>query len=570
MGHGQTESPGLPQHDADRRQNKGFASRGSPRRNSPSVQRRILLILPLAAAAGCARHATLVETGARDQILHFGNKDEPADLDPHINNANSTGNILWALFEGLVAASSDGVTVLPGIAERWEVSPDGLTYTFHLRENARWSNGAPLTSRDFLDSFMRILDPQLGCETAGYAFPIRGARAFLEGRSTDPSSVGIRAPDPRTFVILLDHPAPYLLALLTNFPFYPVYMPSLDAQGGRHQRGGPWTRPGVLVGDGPFTLGEWRPNAYVSVKRNPNFWDADRVRLREIRFYPTDDENAEERAFRAGQLHITAGLPKAKVDVYGAEHPQELHIEPVLVTFYLTFNISRAPFTDSRIRRAFSFAIDRERLVNAALGRLGTPAYAMVRPGTGGFTPTAGFRFDPAEARRLMADAGYPGGAGLPPVEFTLNSNTGVILAVGEVLQQMWAQNLGVRVALRSLEFKVYLSTDREKQFQLLIEKWWSVPDARDTLGLGVSGDPNNDSGASFRDYDAAFAESEGTVDQGGRRRAFDAMEAINAREVSYAPVYYMNRGFLVHPTVRGWRDNRAGWIDWRELYLVP
>ncbi len=535
------------------------------------MQRRHLLIFAWAlAAAGCARRGTPVETGARDQVLLIGNKDEPADLDPHINNADSTGNILGALFQGLVVLSNDGVTILPGMADRWDVSPDGLTYTFHLREEARWSNGEVLGSRDFLESFMRILDPQLGCETAGYAFPIRGARDFLEGRSTDPASVGLRAPDPRTFTILLEHPAPYLLGLLAYFPFYPVYMPSLDANGGRRQRGGPWTRPGVLVSNGPFTLAEWKPNAYVRVARNPRFWDAGRVRLREVRFYPTDDENTEERDFRAGQLHVTARLPKTKVAVYQAEHPGELHVVPILRTNFLTFNVARAPFTDSRVRRAFALAIDRERLVHAALGSLGTPAYSLVRPGTGGFTPANGFSFDPEEGKRLLAQAGYPGGAGLPPVEFTLNGNTGTTLEVAEVLERMWADNLGVRVSVLPVEFKVYLSTLREKQFQVLLDGWVSIPDPRDMLEVGVTGDPNNDSGARNRDYDEAFDASDRASDAAARRRAFDAMEAINAREASYAPLFYTNRGFLVHPDVRGWRDNPLLRIDWRELYLVP
>ena len=536
------------------------------------MQRRLLPLLVWALAAiGCGRHTTRVETGTRDQVLHIGNKDEPADLDPHINAAQSTGVILTALFQGLVVVANDGRTILPGMADKWDVSHDGLTYTFHLRGDARWSNGEPLTSRDFLDSFMRILDPQLGAENAGQAFPIRGARGFLEGRSKDPASVGMRAPDPRTFVISLDHPAPYLLGLLSVYPFYPVYMPSLDANGGRRQRGGPWTLPGALVSNGPFVLAEWKPNAFISVKRNPNFWDAGRVRLNEVRFYPTDDENTEERDFRAGQLHVTARLPKTKVDVYEAGHPNELHIVPILRTNYLTFNVNRAPFTDSRVRRAFSLAIDRERLVHATLGKLGTPAHAMVRPGTGGFALAEGFRFDPGEGRRLLAEAGFPGGAGLPPIDFTLNGNAGVTIALSEALQQMWVQNLGVRVTVHPLEFKVYLSTEREKQFQVLMEGWgYVVPDPRDMLELGVTGDPNNDSGASFPDYDAAFAASDSTGDEAARREAFNSMEAVDAREDFYAPLYYTNHGFLVHPSVRGWRDNPLEIIDWRELYLAP
>jgi oligopeptide transport system substrate-binding protein len=520
--------------------------------------------------AGCGRHGTAVESGARDQVLHIGNKDEPADLDPQINSANSTGTILSALFQGLVAMSNDGQTILPGMAERWEVSGDGLTYTFHLRENARWSNGAPLGSRDFLDSFMRVLDPQVGCEDAGYLFPVKGARAFLEGRSGDPATVGLSAPDARTFVIRLDHPAPYLMVLLTNFPLYPVYMPSLDAHGGRRQRGGAWTRPGELVSNGPFILKEWRPNAYIRVERNPNYWDAGRVRLREVWFYPTDDENAEERAFRAGQLHVTARLPKTKVAVYEAEHPAELHLLPTNRTSYLTFNVSRAPFTDPRVRRAFSSAVDRERLVRAALGGLGTPAHSLVRPGVGGFTPGVRFAFDPAGARRLLAEAGYPGGAGLPPVEFTLNGNTGVAVAVAEVLQQMWEQNLGVRVTVLPVEFKVYLSTLREKQFQVLLDSWFSAPDPHDMLELLLTGDPNNDAGASNAAYDSAVAASDAAPDAAGRWAAFDRAEAINAAEVYYAPMYFAYQGILVLPSVRGWRDNGSAWIDWRELYLEP
>jgi len=194
----------------------------------------------------------------------------------------------------------------------------------------------------------------------------------------------------------------------------------------------------------------------------------------------------------------------------------------------------------------------------------------MVRPGMGGFGPPRGFPFDPALARKLLAEAGYPGGTGLPAVEFTLNGNTGVTLEVGEVLQQMWMENLGVRVTVVPVEFKAYLSTLREKQFQLLMDSWLPLPDPSDILSMGVTSDPNNDSGASYRDYDAAFAASERTADPRIRNEAFKAMERINAREVFYAPIYYTNQAYLVQTSVRGWRDNPDEWIDWRELYLAP
>jgi oligopeptide transport system substrate-binding protein len=325
-----------------------------------------------------------------------------------------------------------------------------------------------------------------------------------------------------------------------------------------------------LVSNGPFTLSEWKPNSYIRVVRNPAFWDAGHIRLKEIRFYPTDDENTEERAFRAGQLNVTARLPKSKVAVYEAEHPEELHIAPILRTNYLAFNVGRKPFTDPRVRRAFSLAIDRERLVRAALGKLGSPAYSMVRPGTGGFTLPGAFRFDLAEARKQLAEAGFPGGAGLPPVEFTLNGNTGTTLDVAAVLERMWAENLGVRVTVLPVEFKVYLSTLREKQFQLLLDGWVAIDDPRDMLELGLGGDPNNDSGAIDPAYDEAFAAADRAGGRAGRQKAFETMEAIDSREVFYAPLYYGNRGFLVDRHVRGWRDNPGMRIDWRDLGLIP
>jgi oligopeptide transport system substrate-binding protein len=530
----------------------------------------VYIVALLLSAAGCSRRPTAVSEGNRDQVLLVGNKDEPADLDPHINEAISTGRILGSLFEGLVEYADDGQGVVPGAAESWEMSPDGLTYTFHLRPEARWSNGAPLTAQDFRDSFLRILDPHVGSETADYAFAIAGARDFLAGRFADPSRVGIEAQGAHTLVLRLNQPVPYLLKMLAWDPFYPVFMPSLDANGGRLQRGGPWERPGVMVSNGPFTLAEWRPNAFVRVVRNPNFWDAAHVRLKEVRFYPTDDEAAEERAYRAGQLHLTYTLPKTKVAVYENEDPAALHRIPVQRTNFIAFNVASGPFSDRRVRQAFSLAIDRERLARAALGDLGTPAHALVRPGTAGFMPGRRFPFDPPAAARLMEEAGFPGGRGFPAVELTLNGNGGTVLAVAEILQQMWAEHLGVRLQLRPLEFKVYLSVDRDRQFQVLLEGYGGVPDPHDQLSFGVSGDPNNDSGAANPAYDRAFAVSDRELDPGRRQVALDAVEAINAAEVYYAPLYYSDRAMLIRPSVQGWHDHAVAAINWRELYLQP
>ena len=530
-----------------------------------------VLLLGLVAAflpTGCSRQ-TAVQTGTREQVLHLGNTAEPADLDPHTNTASSTSRVLSALFEGLVVLGNDGQTILPGAAERWAVSADGLTYTFHLRAGAVWSNGEPVTARDFRESFLRLLDPQLGCELASFAGAVVGAGDFLAGKTNDPAAVGVTTPDERTVVMRLAYPAPYWLTLISYPQFYPVNLRSVDAGGGRRARGGAWTRPGRLVGNGPFMLAEWRPNSVLRVVRNPRYWDVARVRLNEVRFYPTDDENSDERSYRAGQLHVTARLPVPKVAVYRRDHADELHLTPQLRVNFLSFNVARPPFTDPRVRRAFALAIDRERLVAAALGALGTPAFAMTRPDTGGDTTPPAVRFDPAESRRLLAEAGFPGGVGLPKIEFTLNGNAGRTLTLGEVLQNMWAENLGARVSVASVEFKVYLNAVRTKQFQLLLDGWGSnVADPRELMQMGVTDDPNNDSGWGNREFDADFAAADHAETSARRGEIFNRMEARLAQASPYAPLYYTNAGFLVRPEVRGWRDNALGQIDWRTLWL--
>jgi oligopeptide transport system substrate-binding protein len=292
--------------------------------------------------------------------------------------------------------------------------------------------------------------------------------------------------------------------------------------------------------------------------------------LREVRFVPTDDEGAEERAFRAGELHATFRLPQPKVAAYAADHPAELHLQPILRTDFIAFNLQRAPFKDAHVRRAFSLAVDRVRLVHAALGQMGEAATTWVRPGTGGFQPTPRFGFDPAAAAAELAAAGYPKGAGFPVVELTLNGMTGAPLEVAEILQQMWKDNLGIRVELRPMEFKSYLAVDTAKDFQFLLEGYSTFPDPHDMLSWGARDDPNNDASVDDPEFERAYAASDRVRDPAQRLAACDAVEAINARQVYYAPLYYVNRASLLATSVRGWHDHGVAALTWRDLYLEP
>ena len=519
---------------------------------------------------GCSRHETDVDAGVRTQTLYFGNSAEPPDLDPHTNNASNVDWICSALFEGLVRLDNDGVTIHPGVAERWEISPDGLTYTFHLRADARWSNGDPVTADDFLAAFRRFLEPKLGCEGVNIIFPIVGARDYLEGRNKDFTSVGVKAPDPRTIVLHLQFRAPYFLTVLADSHLSPLYQPNLDRFNGRDQRGGKWTQPGNLVSNGPFVLTEWQPNVVLGVEKNPRYWYAARVRLNAIRFYPIEDVSTEERAFRTGQLHVTFTLPFNKLAAYTARHAPELRATPGRRGDYVTGGTRNPPFNDPRVRRAFSLAIDREHLTDTVLKGRGNPAFSFVPTGAGGYTFPPFSRYDPNEAKKLLREAGFPDGAGFPVVEYTLNSRSEDVLLLAQALQQMWQQTLGVKVSLAPTEFKVWLDLLRSKSFAITADDWsMGFNDPADMLALGVTNDPNDDAGWSSARYDAAFAAMQAALDETARRAAIATCEQILAEDVPYAPVFFSIHTHLVHPTVVGWHDNALQKIDWTAVSLA-
>ncbi len=529
--------------------------------------RRFLWLLVLAAALAGCRRATRVDTGARTEVLHIGNGAEPKDLDPQTGQSSVEYTLSTALFEGLVDLANDGRTILPGVAQSWELSADGRVYTFHLRPDACWSDGTPLTAGDFLYSFRRVFTPTLGCENALYGFAISGARDFAAGKNPSPDSLGLRAPDARTFVVRLDYRTPYFLYILAGAPFVPVPRAAVERFGGGQRPGTAWTRPGNLISNGPFTLAAWRPNRDLIVAKNPRYWDAARVRLHEIHFYATDSADAEERAFRAGELHVTFSLPVSRLDFYRRSGGGQLHVTPLLDTVYLLFNTTQPPFTDPRIRRAFSLAIDRDRLIPLALHEAGAPAQALTRPGTDDYQPPRFPAHDPAEARRLLAAAGFPGGAGLPPIEF--QTFRGFSSELAEMLQQVWQKELGVRATIAPQERNSYFDRLGEGKFQVAALGFFYAINAPETILLM----PLSDSRFNFARwrspaYDHAYAAAAMAARDSDRRGALDAMEGLIHAEAPYAPLYYVNQCYLVSPRVQGWRDNALGQIDWRELDL--
>ncbi|HND62785.1 MAG TPA: peptide ABC transporter substrate-binding protein, partial [Opitutaceae bacterium] len=341
---------------------------------TPRARRAGFALLLAAAAgfglAGCGR----TEADRGGAMLRISQRNEPTDLDPALATLPDDFFILRALSEGLVAPDPAGGTPVPAAAESWTVSADGRTYTFHLRPDGRWSDGEPVTADDFVASYRRLLTPATAAPKTALFDLVRGARDFAAGVTSDFDTVGFKATDPQTLVVTLERPAPRFLHYAASGPWLPAN-PRAVARFGRT-----WTRAGNFVGNGPFTLVEWSPHQRIVVRKNPAYHDAARVLLDGIQFVAFDNGDAEERAFRSGQVDVTMAVPFSKLDAYQRDQPDEVHRAPLAETRYLAFNTTKAPLNDVRVRRALSLALDRTRLVERVVRGGQEAAERMVPP----------------------------------------------------------------------------------------------------------------------------------------------------------------------------------------------
>jgi oligopeptide transport system substrate-binding protein len=528
----------------------------------------VSLVCIILLASGCGRRETQVQAGIRDQILYLGNGSEPRDLDPHIVNSYNDFNIVVALFEGLTGIDEVTSRPIPAAAERWETSADGLVWRFHLRSGARWSNGDVLTARDFVIGIHRALSPRLASEYAYVLFPIRNAQAFNAGQLADFSKVGVRASDELTLEITLARPTPYLAAAATLPAWFPAHRASIERLGQFDDRTVPWTRPENMVCNGPFLLNEWSPGSRVVVDRNPNYWDARNVRLTRMVFYPIENASTQEAAFRAGQLHLTSDVPLSKIASYRENQPGLLRIDPFLDTAFLRFNTGRKPFTDFRVRRALACAFDRTALVRDVTLGGQQPAHCLTPPGIPGYAPPETIPDDFAEARRLLAEAGYPGGKGFPHVEIqfaTLELNQRLL----EAVQQMWRRELGIEVSLANKEQRVWLSDERLRNYDISFAHWFGdYVDPSTYLELFTADSGNNSTGWSSREYDRLVAAASSALDPAQRSALYQQAEGILLQEVPIAPIFFGTRVFLCDPAVRNWRPALLGLHQYKDVYL--
>ncbi|NQU44919.1 peptide ABC transporter substrate-binding protein [bacterium] len=500
-------------------------------------------------------------------VLRLGNGTEPETLDPHLMTGHPEFKVAWALFEGLTTLDPATLDVRPGVAESWEVSEDGLLYRFRLRPDARWSNGDPVTARDFVFAWKRMLTPGLAAPYADFLFPIDSAQAYNNGEIQDFGEVGVRAVEDLILEVRLIRPTPHFL-FVQAMPFYfPVHEKSLLEFGAIDQRDTRWTRPGNLVSNGAFQLAERAPDRFLRVEKNPHYPGRDAVRLKGVEFYPIDSAQTEERAFRTGKLHQTNSLAPNKIDVYRRENPDLLRIHPLYGTYFYRFNTTRPPLDDARVRRALAMAIDRRDIVEHVTRGGQEPTGSFVPPGVG-YTPADPIPRDIEEARGLLAEAGFPNGEGFPRLSLLYNTSESH-RSVAEAVQFMWKTHLGVEIELMNQDWKVYLNTVAQLDYEIARGSWiGDYVDPQNFLEILASDSPHNRCGYSNAEYDSLIAQATRFRGREERYALLRRAEEILLADAPVAPIYTYASIFLQAPEVKGWGDNLMDYPSYRQAWI--
>ena len=514
-----------------------------------------------------SKAAAIVE----DQILFVGNGAEPEGLDPHIVTGVPEHHILTALFQGLVGMDAGDLSPLPGVAERWDVSDDGLVYTFHIRETAKWSNGETLTAQDFLYAWQRILSPNIASEYGYMLYPMKNAREFSEGTVTDFSEVGAKALDAQTIQVTLNNRTPYFLQLHIHYSWFPVHQATIEQFGAMDERGTAWTRSDNIVTNGPFKLTRWEPNNVIETRKNEHYWDHDAMKLDGVNFYPVPNEQTEERMFRAGELHLTENVHISRVAVYQKENPQLIRTEPWIGSYFYRVNTKRKPFDDERVRRALAMAVDRVAITTHILKGGETAGATLTPPNVNGYTTESAIPYDLDGAKQLLAEAGYPEGKGFPKFSVLYNTSEKHKI-IAESVQQMWKKDLGIDVALVNQDWKVYLTSTSNTSMDYDIARAGWIGDFVDPINFlecFTTDNGNNRTGWSSSDYDSYIQESSTVQTQEERYALFQKAEAILAEEVPLIPIFHYTRPFLIAPEVKNYESNLLGYVPYHTLYLA-
>jgi oligopeptide transport system substrate-binding protein len=532
------------------------------------------MVLPVAALAGCTAAAGNSRYfGKADppagQVLRYISGPEPESLDPQVSTGQPEARIYLALYEGLISYDPKTSLPRPAIASSWEANGDNTVFTFHLRPDARWSDGTPITAGDFVYSLRRGLSAAFAARNAYLAYGIVNAEAYNAGKAKA-EDLGVDALDPHTLRIRLREPEPFLPGLLCNQFFAVVPRQAIEKYGDA------WTQPGDLISSGPFTLETWRPYDVLTVAKNPMYWDAARVRLQRITFYPVEDQTTMMNLYKAGEVDAIYNHMVPQAWIEGMRQYVDYQDAPELANMYYGFNTTRPPMNDVRVRKAF----------NAAIDKVGLAHYLhYTRPLTG-FVPQGVFQdypypkgdpFDPAHARALLVQAGYHDASGaydpstfpIAEVELTYNTSEGN-KNIAEYVQAQWKQNLGLTVPLKNVEWRTFLDARAKLQFKGIARGDWvgDYVDPYTFLNIFSTAGADNGTGWTDATYRKMLADANREPDHTRRYELLARAEAHLLDEQPVIPLQTTSTSFLKKPYVKGLYANPLTMHPWKFVYI--
>ena len=550
------------------------------------MKKRILPLLLTAAMvaglAGCGSSAAKETTAASDnnqttaesteagsttgeKILKVQVGPDPETVDPALNSAVDGGNMILHAFEGLLTLDENG-QLKEGQAESWETSEDGLTWTFHLRDGLKWSDGTDLTAKDFVYSWQRVCDPNVA---APYAETVLGmVKGYDEAIAGDITKLDVQAPDEKTVVVNLAHPCSYFGELAAFATLNPVQQATVEANGDA------WaTSADTYISNGPFMMTEWVPGSHITFSKNPNYWNAEAIKLDKLEFELIEDSNAAYSAYTSGEVDMIKDVPTEEIP--SLQGNEEFHVDPIIGTYYVSLNLQKEYFQDARVRKALSLAIDRNYVANTLMQGTYSPASAIVGPGwldtdgssfaekANGGTPyidNDNFDANLEEAKKLLEEAGYPNGEGFPQIEYTTN-DAGYHKVVAEYLQQAWAA-IGIDLKVNIVEWASFTPMRRNGEFDVARNGWvGDYTDPSNILELFCTTNGNNDGKYTNADFDAAIEDSRVTTDATTRSADLHKAEDLLMEDAGCIPIAYYNDFWLQSSKITGaWHSANGFW----------
>lgn len=527
--------------------------------------RRKLFALVLAATmifglAGCGSKSG---SGGKELKVQVG--PNPETIDPALNSAVDGGNMLLHAFEGLLIVDQDG-KLQPGSAESYETSEDGLTWTFHLREGLKWSDGSDLTAEDFEYSWKRVCDPKVAAPYAETVLSM--VKGYDKAIAGDLDALAVKATDAKTLVVEMKAPCTFFGSLAAFATLSPVQKKTVE------ENGDAWaTKPETYISNGPFYMTDWEQGSHITFSKNPNYWNADAIKLDKLTFVLIEDSNAAYSAYQSGEVLMIKDVPTEEIPSLSGS--DEFHVDPIIGTYYLNLNCNKEVFKDAKVRKALSLAIDRKYVAETIMQGTYTPAGNFMGPGwidtdgsefiknsNGGkaYIDVDNYEGNLEEAKKLMKEADYENGKGFPKITYTTN-DSGYHKAVAEYLQDAWGK-LGITLKVNTVEWASFTPMRRDGKYDAARNGWvGDYSDPSNMLDLLYSTNGNNDGKFNNAAYDKAMEESRKTVDPAKRSAALHKAEDILMEEAGCIPVAYYNDFYLQSPKITGsWHSAYGYW----------